>query len=86
MAFISSIVVLDSLLRIFLNTIFGETIISLEDETPLKFGEIFPIFLLGIGTLALGLGAEVVADYVSDAANTLTNPSIYIDAILSKEE
>lgn len=86
LAFLSSIVVLYSLLRIFLNTIFGETIISLEDETPLKFGEIFPIFLLGIGTLALGLGAEVVADYVSDAANTLTNPSIYIDAILSKEE
>ena len=86
LAFLSSIVVLYSLLRIFLNSIFGETIISLEDETPLKFGMIFPIFLLGIGTLALGLGAEVVSVYVSDAANTLTNPSIYIDAILGKEE
>lgn len=86
LAFLSSIVVLYSLLRIFLNSIFGETIISLEDETPLKFGMIFPIFLLGIGTLALGLGAEVVSGYVSDAANTLTNPSIYIDAILGKEE
>lgn len=86
LAFLSSIVVLYSLLRIFLNSIFGETIISLEDETPLKFGMIFPIFLLGIGTLALGLGAEVVSVYVSDAANTLTNPSIYIDAILGREE
>ncbi|NME04700.1 Na+/H+ antiporter subunit D [Psychrobacillus sp. BL-248-WT-3] len=86
LAFLSSIVVLYSLLRIFLNSIFGETIISLEDETPLKFGMIFPIFLLGVGTLALGLGAEVVSVYVSDAANTLTNPSIYIDAILGKEE
>lgn len=86
LAFLSSIVVLYSLLRIFLNSIFGETIISLEDETPLKFGMIFPIFLLGVGTLALGLGAEVVSVYVSDAANTLTNPSIYIDAILGREE
>ena len=86
LAFLSSIVVLYSLLRIFLNSIFGETIISLEDETPLKFGMIFPIFLLGIGTLALGLGAEVVSVYVSDAANTLTNPSLYIDAILGREE
>lgn len=86
LAFLSSIVVLYSLLRIFLNSIFGETIISLEDETPMKFGMIFPIFLLGIGTLALGLGAEVISGYVTDAANTLSNPAIYIDAILGGEE
>ncbi|MBD7945311.1 Na+/H+ antiporter subunit D [Psychrobacillus sp. FSL K6-2684] len=86
LAFLSSIVVLYSLLRIFLNSIFGETIISLEDETPMKFSMIFPIFLLGIGTLALGLGAEVISGYVTDAANTLSNPAIYIDAILGGEE
>lgn len=85
LAFLSSIVVLYSLLRIFLNAIFGETIISFDDEVPLKFGMIFPIFLLGIGTFALGIGAEVVSEYVSDAANTLSNPSIYIDAVLGGE-
>lgn len=85
LAFLSSIVVLYSLLRIFLNAIFGETIISLDDEVPMKFGMIFPIFLLGVGTLALGIGAEVVSGYVSDAANTLSNPSIYIDAVLGGE-
>ena len=65
LAFFSSIVVLYSLLRIFLNAIFGETIISKEDEVPLKKGLLIPIVLLGIGTISLGLGAEVFADYVS---------------------
>ncbi|TQR21575.1 Na+/H+ antiporter subunit D [Psychrobacillus vulpis] len=83
LAFISSVVVLYSLLRIFLNSIFGETIISPEDELPLKKGLLIPIVLLGIGTISLGLEAEVLSSYVSDAANTLFNPSIYIDAVLS---
>ncbi len=82
LAFLSSIVVLYSLLKIFLQAIFGETIISLEDETPLRVGLSIPIFLLGMGTIALGLGTEVIADFVKDAALTLSNPSIYIEAIL----
>ena len=59
-AFFSSIVVLYSLLRIFLNAIFGETIISKEDEVPLKKGLLIPVVLLGFGTISLGLGAEVI--------------------------
>lgn len=82
LAFLSSIVVLYSLLRIFLNSIFGETIISLDDEIPLKKGMIIPIVLLGIGTTSLGLGAEFLSGYVSDAAHTLSNPSVYIEAVL----
>ncbi|GGA39157.1 Na+/H+ antiporter subunit D [Psychrobacillus lasiicapitis] len=82
LAFISSIVVLYSLLRIFLNSIFGETIISPEDEVPLKKGMIVPIILLAIGTVFLGLGAEFISGYVSDAARTLSNPSVYIEAVL----
>ncbi|MFJ7972192.1 Na+/H+ antiporter subunit D [Psychrobacillus sp. NPDC096389] len=81
LAFLSSIVVLYSLLRIFLNSIFGETIISLEDEVPLKKGMIIPIVLLAIGTISLGLGAEFISGYVSDAAHTLANPSVYIEAV-----
>lgn len=86
LAFFSSIVVLYSLLRIFLNAIFGETIISKEDEVPLKKGLLIPIVLLGLGTISLGLGAEVLADYVSNAAYTLTNPAVYIEAVLGGDE
>ncbi|WP_144510856.1 Na+/H+ antiporter subunit D [Bacillus sp. FJAT-22090] len=82
LAFVSSIVVLYSLLRIFLNTIFGETIISPEDEVPLKKGMIGSIVILGLGTIFLGLGAEYISGYVSNAAHTLSNPSVYIDAVL----
>lgn len=82
LAFISSVVVLYSLLRIFLNAIFGETIIIIEDETPLPKRMLTPIVLFAICTMALGFGAEGLSNYVSDAANTLANPSIYINAVL----
>ncbi|WP_010648574.1 Na+/H+ antiporter subunit D [Oceanobacillus massiliensis] len=82
LAFISSIFVLYSLLRVFLNSFWGETIISKEDEVPMKRGWLIPCVLLAIGTIGLGMGAEALADYVGDAASTLMNPQIYIDAIL----
>lgn len=80
--FLSSIFVLYSLLRIFMNCFWGETIISIEDEVPVKKGMIVPIVLLGILTVALGVGVEAIAPYVSDAANTLMNPQIYIDTVM----
>lgn len=80
--FLSSIFVLYSLLRIFMNCFWGETIISVEDEVPVKKGMIVPIVLLGILTVALGVGVEAIAPYVNDAANTLMNPQIYIDTVM----
>ena len=40
--------------------------------------------MLVIITFAIGIGAEGIAPYISNAAETLTNPSIYIDAIMSE--
>lgn len=82
-AFLSSMFVLYSLLRIFMNTFWGETIISEDDEVPLKKRLLLPLVLLGLLTVALGLGAEGIAVYVSDAAHTLMNPDIYIQAVLN---
>ena len=81
-AFLSGIFVLYSLLRIFLNCFWGETIISEDDDVPLKKGMLVPCILLAIMTVAIGLGVEGLAPYVSDAARTLMNPEIYIDAVL----
>ena len=81
-AILSSLFVLYSLLRIFMNTFWGETIISIEDEVPLKKRLLLPCVLLGIATITLGLGAEGIAVYVSDAAHTLMNPEVYIEAVL----
>ncbi|MFD1606276.1 Na+/H+ antiporter subunit D [Oceanobacillus luteolus] len=83
LAFISSIFVLYSLLRIFLNSFWGETIISFEDEIPLRKGWMVSFGLLTILMFVLGLGAEYFAPYVADAANTLMNPQVYIDAVLN---
>jgi multicomponent Na+:H+ antiporter subunit D len=83
LAFLSSLFVLYSLLRVFLGCFWGETMISEEDEIPLKKGWLVSCGLLVLATIGLGLGAESIAVYVNDAANTLLNPEIYIDAVLN---
>ena len=86
LSLISSIFVLYSLLRIFMQCFWGETIISEEDETPLKKGLLVPSILLTIAMIGLGLGAELLANYVQDAAYTLLNPHIYIEAVFGPLE
>lgn len=85
LAFVSSIFVLYSLLRVFLSCFWGETIISEEDKVPMKKGWIIPCAILTILTIVIGLGAEPLAVYVADAADTLLNPDIYINAVLYDE-
>lgn len=82
LSFLSGMVILYSLLRVFMSCFWGETIIGEEEETPLRMNLIIPSAILVGLTFALGIGAEGIAPYIKDAANTLTNPSIYIDAVL----
>ncbi|GGN50654.1 MULTISPECIES: Na+/H+ antiporter subunit D [Oceanobacillus] len=82
LGFISSIFVLYSLLRVFLNSFWGETIISFDDEVPMKKGWMVSFGLFTALMFTFGLGAEYFAPFVADAANTLLNPQIYIDAVL----
>lgn len=81
--FLSSIAVLYSLLRIFMNCFWGETILSKDEEAPLRFRVLFPTIIFVIITFSLGIGAEGVAIYIKDAAHTLVNPDVYIDAVLN---
>lgn len=82
LSFASSIIVLYSLLRIFLASFFGESTISFEDRKPIPKGAYAAFVLLAISIVCVGVGAESIAIYVKDAARTLMDPSIYIDAIL----
>lgn len=86
LSLISSMFVLYSLLRIFLQSFWGETIIGEEEEKPLKKGWIYPNILLAAATIGLGFGAELLAPYVRDAASTLMNPHMYIEAVLNQHE
>lgn len=80
--FLSSLVVLYSLMRIFMNCFWGETIVSEEEEKPLRKLVLFPCVALTVLVFALGLNPEMIAPFVKDAAHTLANPSVYIEAIL----
>lgn len=83
--FASSLVVLYSLLRIFLASFFGETIITIEDEVPMPKLPMVSFISLAICIVIIGVCAESILVYVQDATNTLMNPSIYIEAILGKQ-
>src|SRR5699024_4909773 len=85
LAFLSSIFVLCSLLCIVMNCFCGETIITIEDEKPLKKSFLLASLMLAVATLVLGLGAETLAAYVPDVSAILMNPDVYIDAVLPED-
>ena len=86
LGFASSVIVLYSLLRIFLASFFGETTISEVDKKPIPKLAMVSFALLAIIIISIGIAAEGIAPFVEDAARTLANPSIYIEAILGDME
>lgn len=86
LGFASSVIVLYSLLRIFLASFFGETIISEDHKKPIPTLAFVSFVSLAIFIIGIGLVAEGVAPFVEDAARTLADPSIYIEAILGELE
>lgn len=81
-AFLSSIAVLYSLLRVFLKSIFGESTHNENFKEKIPKRMLFPMLALGALTIALGVGAEMMAPFVKDATDVLLNPAVYIQAVL----
>lgn len=79
---LTSLFVLYSVLKIFMNCFWGYTNLSEEEEKGSTKGFLLPIGLLTACTIALGLGAEGISVYVDMAVEGMLNPSIYIDAVL----
>lgn len=79
---LSSLMVLYSVIKIFINGFWGETWLSKEMEKISTKGLLFPCVLLTILCIALGLGGEGLYPYVEKAAHGLMNPHIYIEAVL----
>src|SRR5699024_10183830 len=67
--FLSSMVVLYSLLRVFMGTFWGETIIDEEEQIPLKPLTLLPSAILICLTFILGLAPESIAPFVLDTSN-----------------
>lgn len=79
---LSSLLVLYSIMKIFMNAFWGYTVIREEDEYGTTKGLLLPIGLLTTLTIALGLGAEAIHEYVDIAVEILMKPEIYIEAVL----
>lgn len=81
---VSSLMVLYSLLKIFINGFWGETVLSEEMEKGTDRGVLLPCAFLTAVSLFLGLGAELLYPYVDQAVVTMLNPGIYIEAVLGE--
>ena len=86
LGFGSSIVVLYSLLRIFLASFFGETVISEKNEKPIPVTVTISFIVLAVLIVALGIGAEWIVPFINEATEVLLNPDIYIDAVFLGNE
>lgn len=81
----TSLMVLYSIMKIFMNSFWGETSLSDEMENRTTKGLLFPIGFLTVATIALGLGAEGIHAYVELATEGLLNPILYIEAVFGSD-
>ncbi|CEE02512.1 MULTISPECIES: Na+/H+ antiporter subunit D [Bacillaceae] len=81
---LASIFILYSLIKVFMDVFWGETVMSEDEEKGTTKGVMLPIVLLTGISLALGLGAEGIHEYVLIAAKGLLDPNQYIFAVLDK--
>ncbi|MFF2481703.1 Na+/H+ antiporter subunit D [Paenibacillus sp. NPDC058071] len=78
---LASLLILYSMIKLFMNAFWGETILSEDEEKGTTKGLLFPIALLTLASVALGVGTEAITGYVDQAAEELLNPSLYIQAV-----
>lgn len=79
---ITSLMVLYSIMKIFMNVFWGYTVLTEEEEKGTTKGLLLPIGILTIITIALGLGTEGISGHVDLAIEGLMNPNLYIEAVL----
>ncbi|RJE83290.1 Na+/H+ antiporter subunit D [Paenibacillus sp. 1011MAR3C5] len=84
----SSFVVLYSLIRIFMAAFWGKERMAIAGTVPVRASDYRMKLWSGAGlfvlVIAMGLGAEWVYGFVSEAGQTLVQPAIYIDAVLKE--
>ena len=82
---LSSLFVLYSVMKIFLNGFWGEAKREYDGPlVPYTNRLLVPVFLLLIIAVAYGFGAEAIHPYITQAIEPLVNPEIYIDAVIKE--
>jgi multicomponent Na+:H+ antiporter subunit D len=79
----TSLMVLYSVMKIFINVFWGYTDITEETEKGTTRGLLLPMGILTALTIILGLGAEGIHEYVDLAVAGLLDPNIYISKVLA---
>ena len=78
---LTSLMILYSLLKIFMNAFWGETVLSVEEEKGTTRGLMLPIVTLAGLTVIVGLFAGLITPYIDQAAYSLLHPELYIEAV-----
>jgi multicomponent Na+:H+ antiporter subunit D len=78
----SSLIVLLSVVRIFLYAFWGEQGQMVAINKGSYRNMLWPTVLLVVVSVAYGVGAEWLVPYMDNAAKTLVDPSIYVDAVM----
>jgi len=82
----SSLLVLLSVIRIFLYAFWGEEKETTGTVDKKVYYTLFaPTVLLVLITVAYGVGSEWITPFMGDAAKLLSDPSIYIDAVMKED-
>ncbi|KUP05350.1 monovalent cation/H+ antiporter subunit D [Bacillus coahuilensis p1.1.43] len=81
---LSSLLVLYSVMKIFMNGFFGKPTEYKADHIPVGKLLIPSIALVTVAVL-YGFNAELIYPYISDATETIVNPDMYIEAVLRGE-
>lgn len=80
----SSFIVLYSLIKIFMAAFWGAEMNNVHSLPKINKGFTFTAAGLCLIVICMGLGSEWVYHFVSEAGNTLSNPALYIDAVLKE--
>ncbi|WP_110113723.1 Na+/H+ antiporter subunit D [Bacillus sp. CGMCC 1.16541] len=81
---VSSLLVLYSAMKIFMNCFWREPKLTAQEEKGTTKGLLYPSAILLAISVFLGVGAEFVYPYISMAAETLMDPSVYIQSVLKE--
>ncbi|OMF26243.1 Na+/H+ antiporter subunit D [Paenibacillus sp. FSL H8-0548] len=80
----TSLLVLYSVMKIFIHSFWGETLLSEGDQKATGTSSLLPGSILTALIIGMGLGAEWVLFYVQQAAEVMANPSLYVDAVFRR--
>jgi multicomponent Na+:H+ antiporter subunit D len=83
---LTSLLVLYSVMKVFIQSFWGETLLSEGEEKATGKSALLPGAILASLLIAMGVGADWVLPYVDKAVEVLLDPSLYIDAVLLPAE